>query len=92
MISHAAVHGDSQHLPAHPASIPLDTIRDPGSYVCNWSGYLLRVPDGTLGQGGREINIVGNAPLLVTKISDDPEIPVSRARRMAADFNLPIRF
>ena len=24
-------------------SIPFDSIRSPGAYVCNWNGHLLRV-------------------------------------------------
>lgn len=74
-------------------SIPFDTIRDPGTYVCNWNGYLLRVPSGALGPGqGRAINLVGAEPLLVTRISTDPELPVSHAREVASDLGLRIRF
>lgn len=81
-------------LTAPPAfSIPFDTIQDPGTYVCNWNGFLLRVPRGALGpQSGRCINIVGSEPLFVTKISADPDLPVSRARQIASGFNLRISF
>jgi len=75
------------------ASIPFDTIRDPGTYVCNWNGYLLRVPSGALGPGqGRVINLIGAEPLLVTRISADAELPVSHARELASDLGLRIRF
>ena len=29
-------------------SIPFDSIRSPGAYVCNWNGHLLRVPETAL--------------------------------------------
>ena len=74
-------------------SLPFDTIRDPGTYVCNWNGYLLRVPSGALSPGpGRVINLIGVEPLLVTRISADPELPVSHARQLASDLGLRIRF
>lgn len=76
-----------------PASIPFDAIAAPGAYVCNWNGYLLRVPPGALGPGsGRTINLVGAEPLFVTKISDDPEIPVTHARSTATGFHLRVSF
>lgn len=75
-----------------PTSIPFDLLRAPGSYVCNWNGFLLRVPPGSLGPGGREINIVGREPLFVTKISDDPNLPVTRARELASRLSLRVSF
>lgn len=74
------------------ASIPLDSIHDPGSYVCNWNGFLLRVPTGRLGPRGQQVNLVGHEPLFVTKISDDPTLPLPRARELAADHKLKIGF
>lgn len=74
-------------------SIPFDTIRSAGTYVCNWNGYLLRVPDGALSPGsGRVINLVGSEPLLVTKISNDPELPVTSARVLAVGSRLKVSF
>ncbi len=73
-------------------SIPFDSIRAPGSYVCNWNGYLLRVPSGSVSVRARPINLVGSAPLFVTKISDDPDLPVTAARQVAAELNLKISF
>jgi hypothetical protein len=66
-------------------TIPFDSIHAPGSYVCNWNGHLLRVPDGGLMIDGSQINLVGPTPLFVTKISDDPQIPLSRARELASE-------
>lgn len=47
-------------------SIPFDSIRAPGTYVCNWNGHLLRVPESALVPDG-VINLVGPEPLFVTR-------------------------
>lgn len=79
--------------PAPLPSIPFDTIEAPGTYVCNWNGYLLRVPEGALGPGNRRVfNLVGTEPLFVTKISDDPGLSVGRARQIAGDHALTANF
>lgn len=80
-------------LDPHLAAIPFDTIRTPGSYVCNWNGFLLRVPPDAMGpDGGRALNIVGAEPLFVTKISDDPDLPLPRARAFATQHRLRVNF
>ncbi len=78
----------SQYRPrARPqtgATVPFDTISSPGAYVCNWSGHLLRVPGPSIPPGqSLKLNIVGTSPLTVTKISDDPDVPLSEARTLA---------
>jgi hypothetical protein len=73
-------------------NVPLDSIRDAGTYVCQWSGQLLRVPASAVGPNGAFFNIVGLTPLLVTKISHDPALPVTRARRAADDMSLKVCF
>ena len=35
-------------------SIPFDSIRSPGAYVCNWNGHLLRVPEIALVPNGED--------------------------------------
>jgi hypothetical protein len=62
------------------ATVPLDTLGTPGAYVCTWNGYLLRVPPGGL----LGLNIVGREPLLVTRISADPQVSLTQARSLAA--------
>ena len=73
-------------------SIPFDAIRDAGTYVCDWVGCLLRVPPGAFSAASRPINIVGLAPLFVTKISDDPDMPLTQARTAAAELDLRVGF
>lgn len=76
-----------------PAGIPFDTIAAPGCYVCNWNGFLLRVPEAMVGAGARPpINLVGGEPLFVTRISSDPDIPVTQARRLARERYLKVSF
>ncbi len=66
--------------------LPADYISDPGCYVCNWSGHLLRVPNHSGAHGGVALaSIVGSKPMFVTKLSDDPYIPISEARMLASD-------
>ena len=73
--------------------MPFDRICSPGAYVCNWSGHLLRIPAGSLLPGGPlALNIVGGEPLTVTKISDNPDVPLSEARGLAWSFGLSAGF
>ncbi|MGD8452985.1 MAG: hypothetical protein PVJ57_14290 [Phycisphaerae bacterium] len=75
------------------ASVPFDYVDTPGAYVCNWDGHLLRVPRGALSRDSSPaINIVGSTPLMVTKISDDPDVSVAEAKRLAADFSITADF
>ncbi len=74
-------------------TVPLDEVSSPGTYVCNWSGHLMRVPVHSLRPGGGlALNIVGGEPLTVTKISDDPDLPLSRARGLAWCLGLSVGF
>lgn len=71
------------------ATIPFDTIRAAGAYICNWSGHLLRVPTAAVLPGAAlGLNIVGHEPLTVTKISDDPRVPLAHARQLAARYGV----
>jgi hypothetical protein len=75
------------------ASIPFDVIREAGAYVCNWSGHLLRVRGDALDHEHEgSVNLVGSEPLLVTKISDNPQIAVHRARCLARQLALAVNF
>jgi len=75
------------------ASIPFDGINEPGAYLCNWSGHLLRVPtDGVTPGRSPMINIVGQQPLTVTKISTDPFITLTKAKLVASNFDLQVNF
>jgi hypothetical protein len=71
--------GDSVQMSA-------DCISAPGCYVCDWNGHVLRV-QAESGQTRRSlmVSIVGSRPLTVTRISENPFIPLSEARLRASN-------
>jgi hypothetical protein len=73
-------------------TIPFDGITEPGCYICNWSGHLLRIPEDGISGGTAALTIIGANPLYVTKISEDPFIPVTKARLTAANIDAPVNF
>jgi hypothetical protein len=74
-------------------TLPFEQIQDPGTYICNWSGHLLRVPpDGVASGRSPLLNIIGNNTLFVTKISDDPFVTVTKARLLASNFDIQVNF
>ncbi len=73
--------------------IPFEAINQPGCYICNWSGHLLRVPEDGVAPGRSPLlSIIGQQPLFVTKISDNPFIPVTKARMLAANCDVAVNF
>jgi len=74
-------------------SLPLDGLREAGTYVCNWSGHLLRIHDPE--QDARRFSNAGrqNADAwTVTRLSADPHIPRPHAKRLARGFGLCTSF
>jgi hypothetical protein len=83
----------SRACPRPGARVAFDTISSPGAYVCDWSGHLLRIPDRAVTPARCPgLNIVGREPLTVTKISDDPEVPLAQARGLAAEYGVAAGF
>jgi hypothetical protein len=75
------------------AKLPFGDLNEPGTYLSNWSGHLIRVPgDGVVMGRSPVIEIIGKDPMFVTKLSDNPYIAVSKARMLAADLDLPVNF
>ena len=73
--------------------LPFESIDGPGCYVCAWSGHLLRVPEDAIAPGrSPRINLVARGPLVVTKISENPYLPITRARLLAANLNIGVCF
>ena len=74
-------------------TVPFDAINEPGCYVCNWTGHMLRVPEDGVAPGRSPLlNIVGREALFVTKISDNPYIPLTKARMLAANWDVAVNF
>ncbi len=73
--------------------MPFESIGEPGAYICNWSGHLLRVPEDAVVRGrSPAVNIVGPGSISVTKISNDPFIPRTKAKLLAANFDVEVDF
>ncbi|MEK6675096.1 MAG: hypothetical protein AABZ47_05500 [Planctomycetota bacterium] len=73
--------------------IPFEGIQDPGCYICNWSGHLLRVPEDGVAPGRSPLlTIVGQDPLFVTKISDNPYMTLTKAKVVASNYDLNVNF
>ena len=74
-------------------TVPFEGINEPGCYICNWSGHLLRVPeDGVTPGRSPMVNIVGCEQLFVTKIADNPFIPITKARLLASNYDVCVNF
>ena len=79
--------------PGFGTQMPFEAINEPGTYVTNWSGHLLRIPEDALKPGRSPvIEIMGNEQLFVTRISNDPFLPVMKARMLAADCDMMVNF
>ena len=75
------------------ARVPFESIDEPGTYLSNWTGHLIRVPEDGFKLGRSPlIEIRGKEPFFVTKLSDDPYITITKARMLAADLDLPVNF
>jgi len=70
-----------------------EALNEPGCYVSNWSGHLIRVPDEALKPGHSPlIEIKGKESMIVTKLSNDPYLAISKARLVAADLDAVVEF
>jgi hypothetical protein len=72
---------------------PFGQIETPGLYVEHATGTLLRVPNDALAPGRSPVmEIVANQPWIVTKISDDPFLSLTKARMLTADLDIYVNF
>ena len=75
------------------ASVPFDSIEAPGTYYSNWTGHLIRVPEEALSLGhSPTLEIIGTQDMMVTRLSQDPFLPLNKARMVAADLDLEVKF
>lgn len=81
------------HVASPGESLAFSDVRTPGCYVARASGDLFRVPEQALAEGdSSHMKIVSEPPKVVTKIADDPWVPINKARRLAADADLFVSF
>jgi len=74
-------------------TLPFASVNEPGAYVCNWSGHLLRIPEnGAAPRQSRLVDTAEHEPAWVTKIADNPFIPITKARMLAAAFDVSVNF
>jgi len=74
-------------------SLAFSEVHTPGCYVGRGTGDLYRIPVEALGEGQNpQVEIVSTPPRVVTKITDDPWIPINKARHLAADADLTVGF
>ena len=80
---------DYQDKPA--TQILFENLHELGTY--HLDGRLIRVPEDALKPGRSPvIQICGIEPVLVTKLSTDPFLPITKARMIAADLDLTVDF
>ncbi len=92
-MNHASTQNTNSFCANCGTTVAFDSIQEPGAYICNWSGHLLRVPEDGITPGRSPlINMVGCDPLFVTKIADNPFVTVTKARLLASNFDLPVCF
>jgi len=73
--------------------VPFSELHEPGCYISNSTGNLFRVPEDALAANRSPlIEIVSNSGTMMTRVSEDPWIPISKARQLAADADLAINF
>ncbi|HEU4396059.1 MAG TPA: hypothetical protein VFS92_10875 [Planctomycetota bacterium] len=79
---------------ASVASQLWNSVNQPGSYVCNDTGRLLRVPASGLKDGITPlIEFVGpQGPSKVTRLSPDPLLPIADLRTMATAASIKPQF
>jgi hypothetical protein len=79
--------------PGSGATEAFGEISIPGCYVLNRTGDLLRIPDDALAPGRSPVlDIVSKNEWVVTRISDNPYLTLSKARSVAADMDLVVNF
>ena len=85
--------GDIASTQGFGTQIPYEAIIEPGCYICNWSGHLLRIPEEAVKAGHSPLlAIKANETLFVTKVGTDPFLPVTKARMLAADLDIQVNF
>ena len=72
---------------------PFSEINAPGLYLEHRTGALLRVPaDAVVPGRSPAIAAIAADPWIVTRISDDPFLSLTKARMIAADLDLFVSF
>lgn len=74
-------------------TVPFSNISDPGTYYFHPTGMLFRIPGECLAQGHSPLlNICWNEECYCTKISDDPWVPLNKAREVCCNWDFAVNF
>jgi len=74
-------------------TVPLHALDEPGTYICNWNGHLLRIPEAELDASRfAAIRRADSQPWTVTRLSADPHISRFEARALANSLGLSTSF
>lgn len=74
-------------------TVPFNNIADPGCYYGHETGWLYRIPNDILAMGHSPlVNIVSNEEHLVTKIAEDPWLPLNKAREICSNADFAVNF
>ncbi len=74
-------------------TVALEEIAEPGAYVCQCCGDLIRVVDAlTLPGDEAFIQEHGGQAVRVSRLSGDPFVPITWARMEAANLDLKVSF
>lgn len=72
---------------------PFNQVTESGTYYCHNTGWLYRIPDDNLVLGHSPVlHICSLDDCMLTKISEDPWIPVTKAREVCCNWDLAVNF
>jgi hypothetical protein len=71
-----------------------DTVKEPGSYVCNETGRLLRVPAAAIKDRHHPVvEFLGpKGPVPVTRLSSDPQLGIAELRKLSERAKVEVQF
>jgi hypothetical protein len=85
-------HQPERNSPSHP-EVSWDDMETPGFYVSRTTGNGYRVPAEALIKGASPvIEQVSSKPSRLVRLSDNPLIPLIKARNLAANCNIEPNF
>ena len=74
-------------------TVPYNSINEPGTYYFHPTGMLFRIPPEAIAPGHSPlISINWSEECYCTKITDDPWVPVNKAREVCANWDFAVNF
>ncbi len=74
-------------------TVPFNEINEEGTYYFHPTGWLYRVPADSISLGHSPMmNICSLEECYVTKVSDDPWIPLNKAREICSNWDFSVNF